>query len=143
MKKTPRPDQPIRVMIVEDDPLIAIDLEQTILALGWDVAQVCLTLATAMEAVDTLAPDVVLTDLVLADQTAKPLIESLERRSVPMVLCTGVSHRELAALYPTLLVVTKPFAEDDLRAAILTALGSDCATKSTHAVNATYRAFAD
>ena len=80
---------PLRVLIVEDDPFIAIDLEDTFLEAGFEVLGPFSHAGAAVEACQSCKPDVATLDFRLSDGTSRPVAELLDREQVPLVMFTG------------------------------------------------------
>jgi CheY-like chemotaxis protein len=79
----------IRVLVAEDEAVIALDLEESLRSLG---CVVCTAVSSGAEVLDLVRrehPDVVLLDLGLADGFAGPLAAALRAEGVPFVLTTG------------------------------------------------------
>ncbi len=79
----------IRVLVAEDEAVIALDLGETLRSLG---CVVCTAVSSGAEVLDLVRrehPDVVLLDLGLADGFAGPLAAALRAEGVPFVLTTG------------------------------------------------------
>ncbi len=113
------------VLIVEDNFLVAEHLAQVMETLGHKVTAVAATADEAIAAAERRPPDVVLADVELG--AAKSGIDAIAairaREHVPAVYVTAFPERVLAAKQaePTL-VVTKPFDERRLKAAMVAAL---------------------
>jgi DNA-binding response OmpR family regulator len=84
-----------RVLIVEDEPLIAIDHADAVSRAGADVVGLCADVAHAMAYLESVAVDVAVVDFVLLDRNSDVLQAALEKRGVPYVVVTA---------YPTVLV---------------------------------------
>ena len=105
----------IKVLVAEDEAVIALDLEETLHALGCAVRTAVSSGAEVLDLVRRERPDVVLLDLGLADGFARPLAAALRAAGVPFVLSTG---------YPTELlddparrdapVLSKPYERSEL-----------------------------
>jgi DNA-binding NtrC family response regulator len=80
---------PSDVLIVEDDPIIALGLEDTIL--GFEVATVrtAATVARALEMIAERAPDFALLDVGLGREKSFAIAERLEALKIPFVFVTG------------------------------------------------------
>ena len=116
---TPAPARGLRVMIVEDEALIAMDLEATIEALGHDVVGVPSRLSDAMDRLAVVRPDVALLDGNLRGESSVPLAVTLHGMGVPVIFVTGYERidqlpEELAGAP----VLTKPVSEPALAAAL-------------------------
>ena len=113
----------IRVLVVEDDTLLAMDLEDTLVDAGALVVGVCQTLDEAMARakVDDFA--VAVLDFTLGSDTASPVAQQLVRRGVPFVFYTGKSRREPSlAEWRTRPILEKPSSPRALVSALRTAL---------------------
>src|SRR5688572_20253815 len=86
----------VRVLVVEDDALIAMDLSVSVSQLGGSVVEVAATARDAMRFVHELRPDVVLMDVRLRGEPdgveAAQIIQA--RGSTPIIFVTGNSDRE-------------------------------------------------
>ena len=113
----------VRVLVVEDDSLLAIDLQDTLVDAGAVVVGVCQTLDAAMARANVGDFAVAVLDFSLGVDTASPLARRLVHRGVPFVLYTGKSRSE-----PTLAewrdwpIVEKPAPSRVLVSALRTAL---------------------
>lgn len=118
-------DTATTVLIVEDEPLIAMQLESLVTELGHAVAATASTRARAVEAFARHAPGLVLADIQLADASSgiDAVEEILAMGDVPVVFITAYPERLLTGERPEpTWLVTKPFREDTVRAAISQAL---------------------
>jgi DNA-binding response OmpR family regulator len=84
----------VRVLVVEDDPLMAMDLEATLAEAGTVVVGLCRTLDEAVARADADDFAVVVLDFGLGSDMASPVARRLANRGVPFVLYTGKSRRE-------------------------------------------------
>ena len=118
-----------RALIVEDDPLIAVDLEATLRTLGFDVCGCASNPREAVEQATSIQPDVVLMDVYLDGgwegiKAAKWLREACE---IPVVFVTGHADRETIASIreqvPKAPLCVKPVRDDRLVEAIASATG--------------------
>jgi DNA-binding response OmpR family regulator len=103
-----------RVLILEDNPLIAFDLENIAQEAGHEVVEVCASVAAACRAL-ARPVDVALLDIDVADGQSFEVARQLQRRRIPF---TFVTARGRAALPPELkdsAVVDKPYAEPAIR----------------------------
>jgi DNA-directed RNA polymerase specialized sigma24 family protein len=113
------------VLIIEDEPLIAMDLEQIVGSLGHHVLDVAPTRDAAVEAARLRRPGLVLADIQLADGSSgvDAVRDILTRFEVPVIFITAYPERLLEGrrLEPTFLI-TKPFSPDQVKAAVSQAL---------------------
>jgi CheY-like chemotaxis protein len=113
------------VMIIEDEAIIALDLQGLVEDLGHDVIGVATTRTEAQQIVAAKRPDILLADIQLADgssgiDAASDILTNLE---IPVVFITAFPERLLTGrqVEPTFLI-TKPFQPAAVRAAISQAL---------------------
>jgi len=114
----------IKVLVAEDEAIIALDLEETLRALGCDVCTATPSGAEALDLVHQESPDVVLLDLGLADGFAGPLAAALRAEGVPFVLATGYPPEMLDD--PVLRdapVLKKPYGREELTHALARVVG--------------------
>lgn len=109
------------VLIVEDEPLIALELEQIVETLGHSVAGIAATHADAVAAFEKSEAGLVLADIQLADGSSgiDAVQEKLSVAPVPVIFITAFPERLLTGnrVEPTFLI-SKPFRENTVRAAI-------------------------
>jgi DNA-binding response OmpR family regulator len=99
-------ERPPTVLVVEDEALIAMDLEQTLRDAGYRV----ITAAT-VEAADNVALseiDVALLDIKLLDQASSAFAPYLQAAGVPFAFCTGYPSNELSESFAGVAVLQKP-----------------------------------
>jgi DNA-binding response OmpR family regulator len=84
----------VRVLVVEDDWLLAMDLEDTLIDAGAVVAGRCQTLDDAMARANVDDFTIAVLDFSLGPDMASPVARRLVRRGVPFIFYTGKSTRE-------------------------------------------------
>ncbi|MDO9418022.1 response regulator [Pararhizobium sp.] len=108
---------PGNVLIVEDDPIIALDFEDTILGFGVKAVRTAGNVAKALEMIANQAPDFALLDVGLVREKSFAIAERLDELKIPFIFVTGygVDVRLPAALAdkPRL---PKPYSSDALKA---------------------------
>ena len=114
-----------KVLIIEDEPIIAMDLHTIVRELGHEVVGVAVTRAEAVAAAIEREPGLLLVDIQLADDSSgiDAVREILAQRSIPHIFITAYPDRLLTdkVLEPTFLI-TKPFQRATVKAAISQAL---------------------
>jgi len=116
------------VLIIEDEPLIAMDIEALVTSLGHHVNEIARTHAEAMAAVAAKRPGLVLADIQLADGSSglDAVNEMLGAFSVPVVFITAYPERLLTGERPEpAFLITKPFQPETVKAVISQALFFD------------------
>ena len=113
------------ILVVEDEPLIAMQLEELVVELGHTVAATATTRKEAVEAFEKTSPSLLLVDIQLADASSgiDAVEEILAKALVPVIFITAYPERLLTGERPEpTYLVTKPFQEDTVRATISQAL---------------------
>jgi DNA-directed RNA polymerase specialized sigma24 family protein len=121
------------VVIIEDEPLIALELERLVESLGHRVVRVARTEKQAIEAVRLTRPGLVLADIQLADGSSglDAVNEFLQGFSVPVIFVTAYPERLLTGSKPEpTFLVSKPFHPDALKAVISQALFFDMRSRA-------------
>jgi DNA-binding response OmpR family regulator len=113
----------VRVLVVEDDTLLAMDLEATLVEAGAVVVDLCPTLDEAMLRADAADFAVAVLDFGLGSETVSPVARRLVDRGVPFVLHTGISrHEPSLAEWRDCSIVEKPASPRALVSAVRAAL---------------------
>ena len=117
----PRPLIGKAVLVIEDEALIAMNIESWLEDAGVANVQTVRRLSCARDALrNELAFDVVVLDLHLADGDASSLIGRLEQRAIPVIITTGDPGLLAEPLsLPHTIVLDKPFSEDEFISALL------------------------
>ena len=84
----------VRVLIVEDDPLLLLELELTLAGAGAVVVGLCQTLDEALRRASPMDFEVAVLDFRLGQETASPVARRLEDQGVPFVFYTGQARHE-------------------------------------------------
>ena len=116
------------VLIIEDEPIIAFDIEAMVQELGHGVTGIARTHREALESVRAQPPGLVLADILLADGSSgfAAVNEILASIDVPVIFITAFPERLLTGEKPEpAFLVTKPFQPDTVRATISQALFFD------------------
>src|SRR3981081_1405628 len=80
---------PDDVLIVEDDPIIALDFEDTILGFGVKTVRTAASVATALDMISERPPDFALLDVGLVREKSFAIAERLDVLKIPFVFVTG------------------------------------------------------
>lgn len=114
------------VMIIEDEPLIALDIEQMVQDLGHTVTGIARTHQEAVKLFNETGPKLVLADIQLADGSSgiDAVNDILRTESnIPVIFITAFPERLLTGERPEpAFLVTKPFNPDMVKALISQAL---------------------
>lgn len=116
---------PTEVLIIEDEPVISLDLCSIVEDMGHRVAAVARTRAEAIDAARTARPGLVLADIQLADQSSgiDAVKDILSDEALPVIFITAYPERLLTGERPEpTFLISKPFAGNAVKAAISQAL---------------------
>ncbi len=116
------------IMIIEDEPMIAMDLEHMVTSLGHNVVGTARTHKEAVEMYNAKNPKMVLADIQLADGSSgvEAVNEILSMAPIPVIFITAFPERLLTGERPEpAFLVTKPFNPDMVKALISQALFFD------------------
>ena len=112
-----------RVLLAEDEALIAFELQIIMRQAGCQVIGPVGTLAEGLALVETAALDAAVLDVKLWDGDVFPLADRLAERGIPFVLMSGYCAAELPERFRERPLYPKPSAADGLIAALNQALG--------------------
>ena len=102
-----------RILLVEDEPLIAMMLEDYLDLLGKKVAGTADTVADALAAIEGHAPEAAILDLNLrGGEKSTPVAEALEARGIPFVFATGGGDDGVDPRFRDRPCLHKPFTMD-------------------------------
>jgi CheY-like chemotaxis protein len=116
------------VLIIEDEPMIAMNIEALVEDLGHRVTEVARTHREAVAAVKRQKPGLILADVQLADDSSgiSAVLEILGLLNVPIVFITAYPERFLTGEHPEpAFLISKPFRDDMVKAVISQALFFD------------------
>ena len=116
------------VLIIEDEPIIALDIESMVRELGHEVTGVARTHREAVDMVRARTPGLVLADIQLADGSSglEAVNEILTTIDAPVIFITAFPERLLTGEKPEpAFLVTKPFRPETVKATISQALFFD------------------
>ncbi len=112
-----------RVLVLEDEPLIAFDIQETLAGEGAAVL-LAPTIPEALQCADQPALSAGVLDVRVGCVDAEPVCEALRRRRVPFVFFTGIPERSLSR-WPAVPVVHKPASAAAIIGALKFALSVD------------------
>ena len=123
-----------RILIVEDEPMIAMMVEDFLTELGWDVVGLAGSLDSALAMARDADFDAAVLDVNLNGQDSFAAADILGRRKIPFVFATGYGFEAIANRFGDVPVLTKPFHRDDLDRALCRAMAeTDNLTRSLEA----------
>jgi len=109
---------PRRVLVVEDEAIIAMYVEDVISTFGYSVAGVVTNVAEALAFIEKHAIDAAVLDINLKGSLVFPFADALLRRGIPFVFASSYGEGGIPARYRVGPVVQKPFAPSELHRAL-------------------------
>ena len=115
-----------RVMIIEDETIIAMDLKGIVQAMGHEVTGIARTHSAAIQLAGDRQPDLILADIQLADGSSgidavNELLTSLG--DLPVIFITAFPERLLTGDRPEpAFLISKPYSEEQVRSAVSQAM---------------------
>ena len=116
---------PRNILIVEDEMLIALDIEQMLIELGHNIVALCTRVPAALVVAGRDQIDFAVLDINVAGVQSFPVARILRARRVPFLFLSGYGARGLVEEFSESLVLSKPFNKSDLEQIVLTALAID------------------
>jgi CheY-like chemotaxis protein len=94
-RDVPRTGSGPHVLVVEDELLIAMEVEQMLADLGCTVLGPVPSVARALALIERAKPDFAILDVNLGRERSAPVAEALRRHGVPFALATGYDRSQL------------------------------------------------
>ena len=113
----------MRILIVEDEPIVAMLVEDMLLELGAEAVGPAVSLESAIAYVDEGGFDAVILDLNLNGERTGPVAEALRLRGSPFVFATGYGSAEEGPTSGSILL-QKPYRLDQMERALEAALAA-------------------
>jgi DNA-binding response OmpR family regulator len=99
-----------RVLVLEDDYFISVELDRILTGAGAEVIGPCRSLAQARDLIETVCISCAVLDVRLDRETSLPAARQLNERGIPFVFVTGQLHTDqLLAEWQDAKIITKPF----------------------------------
>ncbi len=120
----------MRILVLEDEFLIAMDVEQ----LCRDNGAVDVILAQDLAEIDHSTPDfdAAILDIMLGGISTLPFAHKLHQRGIPFVFASGYTDfEEILAAFPGVAFIGKPYSGDELIEAVAAASGRLAASGSS------------
>lgn len=111
-----------RVLIVEDEALLAMTLEDCLVEWGFEVVGPAMTLADASELATSASFDMAILDVNIGGEASFGVAALIAKRGIPFIFATGYGTAAQDEAGPGVTVVHKPYRANDLREAVTNAL---------------------
>ena len=111
---------PNDILIVEDDPIISLDFEDTLLGFGVKTVRTAQSVARALALIEQQAPDFALLDVSLIREKSFAIAERLGALKIPFAFVTGYgTDAKLPAAFAAKPRLPKPYSTDALQALLI------------------------
>jgi DNA-binding response OmpR family regulator len=110
---------PSVVLLVEDEPMIAMNTQMLLSAIGIDQVHTASTVSEAFELIDREDFDFAILDISLGDESGVPVAERLCRDAVRLVITTGFEDVDLPPGCEGTPILRKPYRLKDLETILL------------------------
>jgi CheY-like chemotaxis protein len=107
-----------RVLLVEDEVMVAMYIEDVLAELGYQVVAVATSLTRALAFADERNFDFAVLDINLGTEQSFPVADVLRQRGIPFLFVSGYTSGGLADGYRNEVRIRKPFRTHDLANAI-------------------------
>ena len=100
--------KPARILVIEDEPMLALTLEETLLDAGFEIAGVTGTLDKALALIESVGRDAAIVDANLNGISAAPVAAALTARGLPFIVMSGYSSEQQHEVLRTAPLIQKP-----------------------------------
>jgi DNA-binding response OmpR family regulator len=101
---------PLKILILEDEALVALEEEDLVRSMGYEVVGPVARLDVGMRIIESERIDGALLDVNLSgEETSFPLARELQRQIIPFLFVTGLTKAFVTNAFPGVPVVHKPF----------------------------------
>jgi CheY-like chemotaxis protein len=114
-----------RILIVDDEPMIAAMLADWVAELGHEAAGPASNVASALALIESAAPDAAIVDISLGAETGYPIAGRLAEGKIPFFFASGYAEGSLTPPFSGARVITKPFDFAGVQAAVAEMIGKN------------------
>jgi two-component sensor histidine kinase len=107
-----------RILVVEDEPLVALEMAHILKQAGFDAVGPARTVAQALELIKVKGCDAAVLDINLGKETSELVALELTKANTPFISVSGYSRAQQPAIFEQAPALTKPVQPDSLLAAI-------------------------
>ena len=112
-----------RVLVVEDDALLGLDIAQQLADAGLEVMGPAISVAKAFRLMEQTGCDVAVLDVNLGNETAEPVALELRARGTPFIVLSGYSSDQHPPGFQGAPILSKPARPEDLVALLRKCMG--------------------
>ncbi|RVQ00955.1 response regulator [Sinorhizobium meliloti] len=109
----------LRVLVVEDEAMIAMLIEDSLCELGHEVVAIASRMQEALDIARKGQFDIAIIDVNLDGEPSYPVADVLAERHVPFIFATGYGSKGLDTRYWNIPLLTKPFLDSELETALV------------------------
>ena len=114
--------QVLTALVLEDEPFIALDIEEMFELAGFDTIQISGSCADALEWLKTETPSVAILDIHLKDGACVEVAAALKARNVPFIVCSGAHPEDAVHSLSSGIWLPKPLSQSALISTLRAAL---------------------
>jgi CheY-like chemotaxis protein len=114
-----------RVLIVEDEALVALDVARQLTEAGLTIVGPAVSVASALKLIEQGGCDAAVLDINLGRETSDPVVQELRARNLPFVILTGYANSAALPSYDGVPVISKPARPVELISTLLRCLSRD------------------
>lgn len=111
--------QGLRVLVVEDETLVAMLVEEYLASFGCVVAFSAPRIAKGLQVLTNLEVDAAVLDVNVAGESVSPIAEVLDQRGIPFIFASGYGAKGVEERWAGRPALQKPFSAKELHAALL------------------------
>ncbi len=100
--------RPRRILVLDDEPVIAMDIESVLLDAGYEIAIVTGRVAAALSIIESGACDAAVLDANLSGESAAPVAAAMTARGLPFVVLSGYAKDQLPEIMRAAPSLEKP-----------------------------------
>jgi len=119
------------VLLLEDDPMILLELRRDLEELGWRVDHIATSIDKARKLALSANIDLAILDINVEGAPSYPVAEVLQRRGIPVIFITGFIGERIRTGFPDAAILSKPYSFVDLQHTIDHALLNPPASLAT------------
>lgn len=112
----------LKVLVVQDQPLISLQLERMLKSLGCSAVWHAGGITEALAVMREHRPNAAILELYLAGELAYPIARWLDAEKIPFVFTTGYGRRKILGHWASRPAIQKPFTMKALRTKLASAL---------------------
>lgn len=115
--------QGLTVFVVEDEALVALNLEDMLSDLGCTIVGPAMRVATARQMLsEAFEADIAILDVNVAGEVVFPVAEELASKGIPIIFATGYGQAGLPEAWHGNTILQKPYTMDDVCGSLMKAV---------------------